>query len=178
MQRGFSIIITIPPLPPHTRTPFFLRVEKKHVLRNPVSHALCQDTWFQLDIFLCFLVLACLGPPAFIPPSLPPTLTVELSPPLPYFLACALILSIPLNQNVSFGESTSSLHCFHVLTRTLSPDSLWPRVTFHAAERKLWGCGTLLFSGRGVNPWNEVISFLAFLNSWMQLCLQGEVNMM
>ena len=77
---------------------FFLQVEKQHALRNSVAHALCQDTWFQLDIFLCFLVLACLG-------------LLLLSLPLPSPLTPSLLnspLLFPISSLVSsFSQSLS-----------------------------------------------------------------------
>ena len=75
-----------------------LEVEIQHTLRNPVAHAHCQDTYFQLDIFLCFLVLACLGLLLFSLP-LPSPLT-------PSLLNSPLLSPVPSLVS-SFSQSLS-----------------------------------------------------------------------
>lgn len=91
---------------------FFWRVEKQHALRNPVAHALCQDTRFKLDIFLCFLVLACLGLLLLsLPLPTPPTPSPLNSyhpplhpPPAPFPFPCPCPHSLNLHQNMLLCE--------------------------------------------------------------------------
>lgn len=122
----------------------FLLVEKQHALQNSVAHAPCQDTWFQLDIFLCFLVLACLGL-LLLPRPLPspPTPSLLNSPLLSLSHVSSLVSSFSqsLSQYVVLWTTVPWFAFVHSLSRGIL--TAWHPVSVF----KLWHCRTQTHRG-------------------------------